>query len=216
MSTINLLAAALGIGFVSGLRLYATVLVIGVSTRMGWLHIAQRWSGLEVLGHPAVITVAAIAFLAEFFADKVPWVDSAWDFVHSIVRPIGAAYIAAKAFGATSERMEVICVLLAGGVALASHASKASARLLLNHSPEPATNVVASFTEDLTAMGGIVLVLTHPLIAGAIVLLFLLVVAWLAPKFWRLLKREVETLRGWRQKWRQRFAATPVPAAKPR
>lgn len=164
-----MLGSAMGLGFLAGIRLYGTVLAVGLAIRFGFLHIHESYRGLEVLADWRVLAVAAVAFLAEFFADKVPWIDSAWDAVHTFIRPIGAALLAAAALGDMDAGMRTGIAILTGGVALTSHSGKAATRAIVNHSPEPFSNLSLSFAEDAVVPFGVWMATAHPLITFAVV-----------------------------------------------
>jgi hypothetical protein len=188
MATIQLLGAALGLGFVSGINLYATILAVGAGIHMGLIHPGPGLEGLLVLGHPLVLMVAGACYVVEFIADKIPWLDSAWDAMHTFVRPLGAAVLAATALGSVDPALELAAALLAGSAALSTHTTKAGVRLVANTSPEPFTNVALSLVEDVIAVVGAWLVLDHPLAAGAAALAFLLGFVVLLPWFARVLR----------------------------
>jgi len=196
MDTIQLIGATMGLGFVAGLRLYSAVLVLGLGLRFGLFHppagLAQH---VGTLTSPLVLTAAALAFLAEFFADKIPWVDSFWDAFHTFVRPIGAAMLGLAAFGASDPALNLAVIILCGGVALASHGSKAATRFAVNHSPEPFSNIALSLTEDLFAPVGVWLSMKHPILVLVLVLIFLTAFAWLSPRVFRLVRLQVTALR---------------------
>lgn len=165
MDTLALLGAALGFATLSGINLYLTVFTAGLAIHNHWITLSSQYQGLEVLGEPAVIAIAGALFLIEFFADKIPGVDSAWDVVHTAIRPIGGAFLALRVLGTTDPVYEVIIALLAGGVALTAHTAKAGTRLLVNGSPEPFSNIALSTVEDIGVLGGLALIYTHPAIA---------------------------------------------------
>lgn len=194
MGTLELLGWATGIGFLAGLRLYATVLALGLAVRFGLISLRTEFLQLEVLGNWWVIGVAAGAFLLEFFADKIPWVDSVWDAIHTFLRPLGAAALALATVGDVNPAFQVTLALVTGGVALTSHSMKAATRLAVNQSPEPVSNIVLSLAGDALVPLGVWAVLTHPLLVGAIVVVFLLVAAILIRKLWRALRRQMATL----------------------
>lgn len=125
MDLVQSLGSTLGFGFVAGIRLYATVLALGLAIHFGWVRLSEAQQGLKVLGQPIVIFAASLAYVIEFVADKVPWVDSLWDSVHTFIRPIGAVILAATAIGTVDPVIRLAISLLCGGVALASHSSKA-------------------------------------------------------------------------------------------
>lgn len=165
METLELLGIALGLGSLAGINLYLTVFLTGLAIRLDFLQLATRFAELEVLGHPAVMTVAFILFVLEFFADKVPWVDSLWDTVHTVVRPAGAVIIALPALGSLDPALEVVGALFAGIAAATTHSAKAGTRLIVNASPEPASNVAVSVAEDVAVAGGVALVAASPTVA---------------------------------------------------
>jgi len=144
---------------------------------------------LQVLAHPAVISIALVLYVVEFFADKTPYLDSLWDAVHTFIRVPAGAILAARAFGPVSPPLELVALLAGGGVALAAHATKASARIALNASPEPFTNWVTSVLEDVAVLVGIWMIFNHPFVMLTFVAVFVLAVAWMAPKVWRGLRR---------------------------
>lgn len=189
MDTIQLLGSAMGIGFVSGLNLYATVLTVGLGIRFHFIVLNPTFSKLALLGSWYVIVTAGVLFLLEFFADKIPWIDSLWDAVHTFVRPLGAAALGATAIGSVDPQAAVIAALC-GGVALTGHSAKAGTRLLVNHSPEPFSNIVLSLGEDVLAVAGTWLAINHPIVMFVLVGLFLIVFAWFAPKAFRLMRVE--------------------------
>src|SRR5215213_5799223 len=189
MEAINLLGSTMGLGLVSGLNLYATVLTVGLGIRLGLITLSPQMSGLEVLSSPYVLIAAGVIYLVEFFADKIPWVDSIWDGVHTLIRPLGAALIGAAAIGAVDPQAAVIAALCAG-VSLSGHSVKAGTRLLANHSPEPFSNIALSLIEDVLVVIGSWLALRHPAIMVTVVAIFLLAFVWFAPKAFRLMRVE--------------------------
>lgn len=195
MNPIELLALALGGGVAAGLRLYATVLGLGLAIRFGWLALPEPLRGLEVLAHPAVLAIAAAGYVAEFISDKIPWFDSLWDAVHTFIRPVGAAALGAAAFAQLDPAAHVALTLLAGGAAASAHASKAALRFAVNHSPEPFSNWALSLAGDFAAPALLWLAFTHPLLVLGIVIAFLAVFAWLAAKIFRQIRRGVRELR---------------------
>jgi len=179
----------MGLGLVSGLNLYATVLTVGLGIRLGVITLNPELSGLAVLASPYVLIAAGVIYLVEFFADKIPWVDSVWDGVHTVIRPLGAAVIGATAIGVVEPQTAVIAALCAG-VSLSGHSVKAGTRLLANHSPEPFSNIGLSLVEDVLVVIGSWLALAHPAIMVTIVAIFLIAFAWFAPKAFRLMRVE--------------------------
>ncbi len=185
MEIIDQLSIALGFATLAGLNLYLTVLIAGLAIRFNWIALGDQYEQLTVLGHPAVIAAASVFFLAEFFSDKIPWVDSAWDTVHTLIRPIGGALLAMKTLGATDPAFEVIIALLAGSATLVTHGVKASTRLAVNTSPEPVSNIVVSTAEDTAVIGGLALMAISPMVAGIVFVLFLTASVYVTPKLFR-------------------------------
>jgi hypothetical protein len=199
MDTLQLLGSAAGLGLLAGIRLYATVLGLGLAIRFGWLNLAG--SHLHVLADGRVLAVAGAAVLIEFLADKVPWLDSLWDSIHTFIRPIGAALVAGGLLAADDPGANLALMLLSGSVAFAGHASKAATRLVVNHSPEPFSNVGLSLLEDVTVPLGLWLVVEYPLIALGIVGAFVLLFLWLSPKVFRLVRLELAAIASVGRKW---------------
>lgn len=197
MDFFQLFSSALGLGFIAGIRLYATVFILGAAIRFEWLQIGPGQEHWRVLGEPTVITVAGAAFLIEFFADKVPWLDSLWDSLHTFIRPVGAAILGGVIFGEASPAVQAVIWLLCGGVALTSHSAKAASRLAVNQSPEPFSNILLSLVEDAFAFLGVWLAVTHALLMLALVVVFLSLFAWLSPKIYRRMRLQVTALRAW-------------------
>jgi len=152
---IDLLAAAIGLGALAGLNLYLTVFVLSLALRMDWLSLGTDYSSLEVLAHSGFFYTSMVLMIVEFFADKIPWVDSAWDAVHTLIRPAGAAFLGFTVIGDLDPFWVGIAILLSGGAGLTGHTTKAGGRLLLNTLPEPVSNSVASLTEDGLVLGGL-------------------------------------------------------------
>jgi len=189
MQTLALLGTMTGIALFAGIRLYATVLTVGLCLRYGLLHLPPDLAPLSVLAHPLVLGAAGVCAVMEFLADKVPWVDSLWDAAHAFLRPAGAALIAFAVVGRLDPAAEIAVILLCGGVAFSSHSAKAGARLLVNQSPEPFSNLFLSLFEDAVAVGGSYAAVAHPLAMLAVVAVFLLLFALLARKIYRRLRR---------------------------
>lgn len=159
------IGTAVGLGVSAGLSLYGTAFLLGLAIQLGWLQPAPSFEGLWVLGDPLVLTLAGALFAVEFLADKIPWVDSVWDALNTVIRPVGGALLAMRALGDLSPVAEVIAFLLLGGVTLVTHTAKASVRLAVNTSPEPFSNILVSFGENGLVAAGVWLALAHPLIA---------------------------------------------------
>ncbi len=173
MDATQLIAVAASFSLLAGWRIYATVLVAGLAMRFDLLPLPEHLASLKVLGSWWVIGAAVAGAVAEFLADKVAWVDSAWDSVHSFIRPLGGALIALAIVDPGQPVWQIVTLLLGGGFSLASHGAKASARAAVNLSPEPVSNVVLSGAEDVGTTAGLLIALSHPLIALALVLLML-------------------------------------------
>jgi hypothetical protein len=181
--TLAALALALGVGWASGYNVYAAVLVLGAAQRLGLVALPHD---LQVLASPWVMGVAALLFALNFLADKIPYVDSLNDALHTFVRvPAGAllAFGAADQFG---PEIGVVAGLLGGTLAAGSHVAKTGTRALINTSPEPFTNIFASLGEDVLVIGGLILALTHPIVFLVLLALFVALLVWLLPKLWRL------------------------------
>ncbi len=182
MDIMALLGTATGIALFSGLRLYTTILALGLALRFGSFHLPQSLAGLSVLADWRVLVVAAVCFAAEFLADKIPLVDTVWDGIHTFIRPIGAAVLGYTVLGKTDPWIQVAIVLACGGIGFTAHSAKAGTRVILNQSPEPISNIGASLVEDLFAVCGSLIALTHPLLMLGVVVVFLLVFAFLTRK----------------------------------
>ncbi len=168
METLALLGTALGLSLASGLSLYGAAFLAGLAFQLGWVRLAPGWEPLAVLADPAVLAVTGLLFAIEFLADKIPWVDSAWDALHTVIRPIGGALLASRVFGVLSPTAEVVALLLLGGASLAVHGAKASTRLVANASPEPVSNLLLSLSENGLLAATVWLALVHPLVALAL------------------------------------------------
>jgi hypothetical protein len=192
MGAIESLSLAMGTAWTSGINLYATVAALGIASRLEMIQLPHN---LEVLSHPGVIAVACVMYLIEFFADKVPYLDTGWDALHTFIRVPAGAILAAKSLGDVNPALELMALLGGGSIALVAHGTKATARLAINASPEPFSNWIASVTEDLTVFGSLWLMFNHPILMMILVLVFLALVVWLVPKIYRLAKRGFHALR---------------------
>jgi Domain of unknown function (DUF4126) len=193
MEPLQQLGLAMGTAWTSGINLYATVAALGIAQVSGLIQLPP---GLEVLANPAVIVVAVIMYFVEFFADKVPYVDSGWDAVHTFIRVPAGALLAARALGPTNPALEVVAALAGGTVALAAHGTKATARLAINTSPEPFTNWAASITEDVVAFVGVWAAFQHPYVMLVLVLGFLALAIYLVPRILRALRSLLRKITG--------------------
>lgn len=190
----QLIALAAVLGFASGIRLYAVLLVTGLVGYAGWVDLP---GGLAILQHPWVLIASGLMFLLEFVADKVPGIDTVWDAVQTFIRiPAGAALAAGVFGGMDSAAWTVAAAILGGSLAATSHFTKAGARAAANTSPEPVSNVGLSVAEDVGTAGLLWLVLTYPLVALGIVVVLVLVAAWLLPKLFRFVARLLRVLFG--------------------
>lgn len=189
MGIAELIGLAASISLLSGWRLYLCTFATGLAMRYGWIDLPQHLSALDALANPWVIGISAVGLVAEFFADKIAWLDSVWDAVHTLVRPVGGALLAMAIVDAQDPSWQVASFLLGGGAALLSHGAKAGTRAVVNASPEPFSNIAVSAGEDVVTGGLLWLVLANPLAAGAIAVV--LAVVSIAALFWvrRLLKR---------------------------
>jgi hypothetical protein len=192
MSPLETLGFALGTSFASGLNVYATIAAAGIMQRLGLVHLPDS---LQVLSHPIVLGVAITLFFVEFIADKIPYVDSAWDALHTFIRPPAAAVLSYSAFGNVPEEWKLGAALLAGSVALTSHGAKASTRAAANASPEPVSNWALSLFEDGLAVFLVWLAAEHPLLTAGIVLVLVILAVLLIRKLWRFSRQLVERFR---------------------
>ncbi|WP_432697770.1 DUF4126 family protein [Marinobacterium sp. YM272] len=181
-----MIALSMGVAWASGINLYATLLMLGVLNNMGHIDLPP---GLDIVSDPLVIMAAGLMYCVEFFADKVPGVDTGWDTLHTFVRiPAGAA-LAAGAVGDLSPAVGLAAAIVGGSVAAGTHSLKAGTRVMINTSPEPVSNWTASFSEDLIVIGGLWTALNHPWWFLGAFILFVLFLIWALPKLWRGIKR---------------------------
>jgi hypothetical protein len=185
MQDLQTLGVALGLASLAGLNLYLTVFLSGLAIQQQWIQVAQTSPQLAILAHPAVIIVAGVLYILQFCADKVPWIDSLWDAIHTVIRPLGGAFLALHALGNLDPTMEIVAALLAGGATLTTHAMKAGTRLVVNHSPEPFSNIALSLSEDAAVVGGLFLIKQDPTIALIVFALILAAIIYIGPKILR-------------------------------
>lgn len=194
MGAVELVALAGSVSLLAGWRLYLCVFATSLAMRAGWVALPQHLENLAILANPWVIGVAAAALLLEFLADKIALLDSVWDAVHTLVRPVGGALLALAIVDASDPAWQVIALLLGGGGALVGHAAKSSTRAAVNTSPEPFSNIVVSTGEDVATAGLTFAALASPALAVIVflaVLVFSLAVLWIAGRFLkRLFRRE--------------------------
>lgn len=186
MEVLNSIGVLLGSSWASGVNLYLTVAGLGIASRFGWINLPGN---MDAVSHPLVIIVALLIYAVEFFADKIPLVDSAWDSVHTFIRPVGGAALAYMAMADAGPAIQLPVALVSGSIAMDSHLTKATTRLAINTSPEPVTNSIASVTEDGLVLGALWLIIKHPIISAIAVILFILFSIWFLKKMFRFVKK---------------------------
>jgi hypothetical protein len=195
VSAVELIALASTVSLLAGWRLYLVTFAVGLAMKFGWIALPEQLHALDVLTNNWLIGIAGVGALAEFFADKVPWVDSAWDAVHSVVRPIGGALLSMAIIDGGDPAWQVGSLLLGGGAAFLAHAGKAGARTLINASPEPVSNLVVSTGEDVATAGLLALAIANPIAAALIALILVLLSLCLVLAARRVLKRLLRSRR---------------------
>jgi hypothetical protein len=195
MSAVELIALASTVSLLAGWRLYLVTFAVGLAMKFGWVALPDQLRALDVLANNWIIGIAGAGALAEFFADKIAWVDSLWDAIHSVVRPIGGALLSMAIIDGGDPAWQVGSFLLGGGAALLAHAGKAGARAMVNASPEPFSNVVVSTGEDLATAGLLGLAIANPIAAVLITLILVIMSLWLVLAARRLLRRVLEPKR---------------------
>ncbi|MFH1360944.1 MAG: DUF4126 domain-containing protein [Candidatus Omnitrophota bacterium] len=186
MDALNSLNVLVGSSWASGVNLYLTIAGLGIAHRMQWITLPGN---MDSLAHPLVIIVAIVLYVIEFVADKVPYVDSAWDSVHTFIRPVGGAALGYMAMADAGPALQIPVALLTGSISMDSHLTKATARAAINTSPEPFSNSVASVTEDISVAGIIYLIIKHPVIATILVIIFIIFSIWFLKTMFRFLRR---------------------------
>lgn len=189
MSAVELVALAASVSLLAGWRLYLVVFATGLSMKFGWIALPDQLRALDVLANNWIVGIAGVGALGEFFADKIAWVDSAWDAVHSVIRPIGGALLSLAIVDSADPSWQVASFLLGGGAAFIAHAGKAGARTLVNASPEPFSNIVVSTAEDVATGGLFALAIANPIAAALIAIILVLLSLWLVIAARRALKR---------------------------
>jgi len=187
------LALTMGAAWASGINLYAAILTLGVLGATGNIVLPP---GLEILTDPTVLMAAGVMYFLEFFADKIPGVDTAWDGLHTFIRIPAGAMLAAAAVGDVNPVIELSAALMGGGLAASTHATKAGTRALINTSPEPFSNWTASITEDIAVIVGLWTALNHPTLYLVLLGLFILLMIFLLPRLWRGIKLVFGKIRG--------------------
>ena len=195
MTSVELLALAAATSLLAGWRLYFVTLITGLAMKWGWIDLPDQLRALDVLASNWVIAIAGVGALAEFFADKIAWVDSAWDAVHSFVRPLGGALLSLAIVDSSDPAFQIGSFLLGGGAAAIAHAGKAGARAMVNASPEPFSNVLVSTGEDVATGGLLALAIANPVAAALIALILVLLSLWLVIAARRLVRRIIEPRR---------------------
>lgn len=195
------LALAAGAAWASGINVYAVVLVLGLLGSTGYMTLP---ADLEILMNPLVITAAGLMYCVEFFADKTPGVDTAWDAIHTFIRVPAGAVLAAAALGEMDPAIQIAAFIVGGGLAASSHAAKAGTRVMLNTSPEPVSNWTASVAEDALVVGGLWAALAHPAVFLVLLVVVLGVTIWFLPKLWRAVRQLFSSLRAF-------FSRNPAP-----
>ncbi|MFN3747277.1 MAG: DUF4126 domain-containing protein [Sphingorhabdus sp.] len=178
MGIVELLGLAASVSLLSGWRLYLTVFATGLAMHFGAVDLPENLKMLDALANPWVIGISGLGALAEFFADKIAWLDSIWDGLNTLVRPLGGALLALAVVDAGDPVWQVIVFLLGGGAALASHATKATTRAAVNTSPEPVSNIILSTAEDVVTGGLLALAFAYPIAAALIALVLLALAIW--------------------------------------
>jgi len=186
MDAVSIIALSMGAAWASGINLCATLFMLGYMATTGNITLPQQ---LEVLTNPMVMTAAGVMYCVEFFADKIPGVDTGWDSIHTFIRIPAGAMLATSAIGDVTPAVELSAAILGGSLAAGSHMTKAGTRLLINTSPEPVSNWSASISEDLLVIGGLWTALNYPVLFIIGLIVFIALMMWLLPRIWRLLKR---------------------------
>ena len=194
MDAVSVIALSMGAAWASGINLYATLFMLGYMSTTGNITLPAE---LEVLANPMVMTAAGFMYCVEFFADKIPGVDSAWDSIHTFIRIPAGAMLASSAVGDVTPAIELTTALLGGLLAAGTHTTKAGTRLLINTSPEPASNWTASIAEDLIVIGGLWAALNHPGLFIIGLVAFIIFIIWVLPRLWRLLKLIFRKVGSW-------------------
>jgi len=195
VSAVQLIALASTVSLLAGWRLYLVTFAVGLAMKFGWIALPDQLHALDILANNWIIGIAGIGALAEFFADKIAWVDSVWDAIHSVVRPIGGALLSMAIIDGSDPSWQVGSFLLGGGAAFLAHAGKAGARTMVNASPEPFSNIAVSTGEDIATAGLLGLAIANPIVAALIALLLVSLSVWLVFAARRMLKRFLEPKR---------------------
>lgn len=191
MDILSSISTAAGLAWASGLRLYAVLFLAGILGKYGFINLPDS---LHLLEHPLVIGASGLMFAVEFFADKIPALDSLWDGVHTFIRIPAGALLAAYSLGDYDPAIMVAAGLLGGTLAAGTHVAKSGSRMAINSSPEPFTNWTASFAEDGLVFAGLFAAFRHPILFLALLAIFIVLLIWLLPKLWRMFRRILERM----------------------
>lgn len=194
MDLTHSIALTMGVAWASGINLYAAVLMLGYMGMTGNIDLPP---GLEILTDPMVMTAAGVMYCVEFFTDKIPGIDTGWDGISTFIRIPAGAILAAGAIGDVSQPAQLAAAIAGGSLATGSHATKAGSRVLINSSPEPFSNWLASVGEDVAVIMGLWTALYNPVLFIVLLLLFILLMIWLLPKIWRGIKKVFGFLARW-------------------
>ncbi|MEM7400431.1 MAG: DUF4126 domain-containing protein [Pseudomonadota bacterium] len=186
---VQTIALTMGVAWASGLNLYGTLLALGIMSNTGYVELP---ADLQIIGDPLVIAAAGLMYGVEFFADKVPGVDTGWDTLHTFVRIPAGALLAAGFIGDVAPAAELAAAIVGGSLAAGTHFTKTGSRVMINTSPEPVSNWSASIMEDIAVFAGIWAAIEHPYIFIALLAVFILLMIWLLPKLWRGIKRVLQ------------------------
>ena len=191
------LALTMGLAWASGINLYATLLTLGFLANSGNINLPPD---LQIVANPLVMGAAGIMYFIEFFADKTPGIDTGWDAIHTFIRIPAGAMLAAGAVGDLNPAVEIAAALLGGSLAAGSHATKAGSRVLINTSPEPFSNWVASVSEDIAVVGGVWASINHPVIFLVGLVIFIILMIWVLPRIWVSVKKVFRFISAWFRK----------------
>jgi Domain of unknown function (DUF4126) len=188
------LAVTMGLAWASGINLYATLLTLGFLANSGNIDLPPD---LQIVANPLVMVAAALMYFVEFFADKTPGVDTGWDAIHTFIRIPAGAMLAAGAVGDLNPAVEIAAALLGGSLAAGTHATKAGTRVLINTSPEPFSNWIASIGEDVAVVTGVWASINHPSAFLVALVLFVILMIWMLPRIWSGVKKVFRAIQGW-------------------
>ena len=186
---IQTIALTMGVAWASGLNLYGTLLALGIMSNTGYVDLP---ADLQIVGDPLVIAAAGLMYGVEFFADKVPGVDTGWDTLHTFVRIPAGALLAAGAIGDVAPAAEMAAAIVGGSIAAGTHFTKAGSRVMINTSPEPVSNWTASIAEDIAVFAGLWAAIAYPYVFVGLLIAFIILMIWLLPKLWRGIKRVLQ------------------------